>query len=119
MKLSLEWIKDYVKIPDDLEMSRLAYNLTMSTVEVENVVDLGAQFKDMVVGEIKEILPHPNADKLRLCETDIGGEVKEIVCGGINLAAGMKVAVAKPGAMVKWHGEGELVAIKNAKVRGI
>ena len=119
MKLSLDWIKDYVKIPGDMEISRLAYDLTMSTVEVEDTVDLGAQFKDMVVGEIKEILPHPNADKLRLCGTDIGGDVREIVCGGINLAAGMKVAVAKPGAMVKWHGEGDLVAIKNAKVRGV
>ncbi|MDR3164811.1 MAG: phenylalanine--tRNA ligase subunit beta [Synergistaceae bacterium] len=119
MKLSLDWIKDYVKIPDDIKISRLAYDLTMSTVEVENTVDFGAQFKEMVVGEIKEILPHPNADKLRLCETDIGGDVREIVCGGTNLAAGMKVAVAKPGAMVRWHGAGELVAIKNAKVRGI
>jgi phenylalanyl-tRNA synthetase beta chain len=119
MKLSLDWIKDYVKIPGDMEISRLAYDLTMSTVEVENFVDLGAHFKDMVVGEIKEILPHPNADKLRLCETDIGGETREIVCGGTNLAAGMKVAVAKPGATVKWHGEGELVAIKNTRVRGI
>ncbi|MDR1133436.1 MAG: phenylalanine--tRNA ligase subunit beta [Synergistaceae bacterium] len=119
MKLSLDWIKDYVKIPDSIEMSRLAYDLTMSTVEVENVADLGAQFSGMVVGEIKEILPHPNADRLRLCETDIGGETKEIVCGGTNLAAGMKVAVAKPGATVKWHGAGDPVVIKNAKVRGI
>ena len=67
MKLSLNWIKDYVKIPENMDLSRLAYDLTMSTVEVEGVHDLGKQFDGIVVGIIKEVLPHPNADKLRVC----------------------------------------------------
>ena len=67
MKVSLNWIKDYVDLPQDMDLTRLAYDLTMSTVEVEDAVDLGASFHDMVVGEIKEVLPHPNADKLRIC----------------------------------------------------
>ena len=120
MKLSLNWIKDFVKIPDDMDLKRLAYDLTMSTVEVEDAIDLGKQFDNIIVGEIKEVLPHPNADKLRICRTDIGGgEIKEIVCGGSNVAPDMKVVVACPGAMVRWHGEGELVEIKNAKLRGV
>ncbi len=119
MKLSLNWIKDYVKIPDDMDLSRLAYDLTMSCVEVEGAHDLGAQFKGIIVGEIKEVLPHPNADKLRICKTDIGSEIKDIVCGGSNLEVGMKVVVACPGSMVRWHGEGDLVEIKNAKLRGV
>ncbi len=119
MKLSLNWIKDYVKIPDTMDLSRLAYDLTMSCVEVEGVHDLAAQFNGIIVGEIKEVLPHPNADKLRICKTDIGSEVKDIVCGGSNLEVGMKVVVACPGSMVRWHGEGELVEIKNAKLRGV
>ncbi|MDR3281220.1 MAG: phenylalanine--tRNA ligase subunit beta [Synergistaceae bacterium] len=119
MKLSLNWIKDYVKLPGDLEMSRLAYDLTMSTVEVEDIVYLRDKFAGMVVGIIDEILPHPNADKLKLCRTNVGDGVREIVCGGTNLTAGMKVAVSRPGAMVRWHGAGDLVEIKNAKVRGI
>ncbi|MBR2460605.1 MAG: phenylalanine--tRNA ligase subunit beta [Clostridia bacterium] len=120
MKLSLNWIKDFVKIPDDMDLSKLAYDLTMSTVEVEGAEDLARRFDGIVVGEIKEVLPHPNADKLRICRTDIGdGEIKEIVCGGSNLEAGMKVVVACPGAMVRWHGEGEPVEIKNAKLRGV
>ena len=83
MKVSLNWIRDYVKLPEDMDLKRLAYDLTMSTVEVEDAVDLGASFHDMVVGEIKEVLPHPNADKLRICRTDIGGgDIKEIVCAG-------------------------------------
>ncbi len=120
MKLSLNWIKEYVEIPDDMDLSRLAYDLTMSTVEVEDVLELAGKFDNMVVGEVKEVLPHPNADRLKVCKTDIGNdEVRDIVCGGINLAEGMKVAVAGPGAKVRWHGEGELVEIGNAKLRGV
>ena len=119
MKVSLNWIRDYVKLPEDMDLKRLAYDLTMSTVEVEDAVDLGASFHDMVVGEIKEVLPHPNADKLRICRTDIGGDIKEIVCGGTNLRDGMKVAVALPGSFCRWHGEGEPVEIKQSKLRGV
>ena len=119
MKVSLNWIKDYVDLPVDMDLKRLAYDLTMSTVEVEDAVDLGASFHDMVVGVINTIEQHPNADKLRVCMTDIGGRVESIVCGGSNLREGMKVAVALPGAMCKWHGEGELVEIKKSKLRGV
>ena len=119
MKLSLNWIKDYVNIPDDMDLSRLSYDLTMSTVEVEGAENLADAYKNIIIGEIKEVLPHPNADKLRVCRVDIGGEVKEIVCGGSNLEPSMKVVVACPGAMVRWHGEGEPVEIKNTKLRGV
>ncbi|MCL2125373.1 MAG: phenylalanine--tRNA ligase subunit beta [Oscillospiraceae bacterium] len=119
MKVSLNWIKDYVTIPPELELSRLVTDLTMATVEVEDATELASKYENMVVGTIVEILPHPNADKLKICMTDIGGgDIRKIVCGGINMATGMKVAVARPGAMVRWHGEGDLVAIGNAKVRG-
>lgn len=120
MKLSLNWIKEYVEIPNDMDLSRLAYDLTMSTVEVEDVLDLAGKFDKMVVGVVKEVLPHPNADRLTVCKTDIGGgDVRDIVCGGTNLAEGMKVAVAQPGAKVRWHGEGELVEIGHVKLRGV
>ncbi len=120
MKLSLSWIKDYVELPEDADLKQLAYDLTMDTVEVEDVEYIGRRFDNIVVGVITAVNPHPNADKLRVCTVDIGGEEpKEIVCGGINLAVGMKVAVAVPGAMVRWHGEGEPVEIKKSKLRGV
>ena len=120
MKLSLSWIKDYVSLPDDADLKKLAYDLTMDTVEVEDVEYLGKRFENMVVGVIEAVEPHPNADKLRVCTVDIGdGEPKQIVCGGINLAVGMKVAVSVPGAIVRWHGEGEPVEIKKSKLRGV
>ena len=120
MKLSLSWIKDYVKIPEDTDLKKLAYDLTMSTVEVEDVEDLARRFDHMVVGVIEKVEAHPNADRLRVCSVDIGeGEKKDSVCGGINLEEGMRVAVACPGAVVRWHGEGEPVEIKNSKLRGV
>ena len=119
MLVSLDWIKDYVKLPDDMDLKKLAYDLTMSTVEVEDTIELARQFDGLVVGVIKAVNPHPNADKLRICTVDIGGRDKEIVCGGSNLYRGEKVVVALPGAMVKWHGEGDLVEIKESKLRGV
>ncbi|MBQ7714836.1 MAG: phenylalanine--tRNA ligase subunit beta [Clostridia bacterium] len=120
MKLSLNWIKDFVKLPADFDLKKLAYDLTMSTVEVEGMEELARRYDGIIIGFIKEVLPHPNADKLRICKVDIGGgEIKDIVCGGSNLEPGMKVVVAYPGAYVRWHGEGEPVEIKNAKLRGV
>ncbi|MDR1515614.1 MAG: phenylalanine--tRNA ligase subunit beta [Synergistaceae bacterium] len=120
MRISLDWLEDYIDLPDGVDIQKLAYDLTMSTVEVEGCEHSSEKFQNIVMGEITEVLPHPNADKLRICRTDVGcGEIKEIVCGGTNLIRGMKVAVAKPGAMVRWHGEGGLVEIKNAKLRGV
>ena len=120
MKLSLNWIKKYVPLPEDMDLNQLAYDLTMSTVEVEGTENLADQFKNIVVGVIEEVLPHPNADKLRICKTNLGGgEIQNIVCGGSNLYAGEKVAVSRPGAMVRWHGEGEPVKIGITKLRGV
>ena len=120
MKISFDWIKDYVDIPADFDVYKLFYDLTMSTVEVEGIEELGKQFDNIIVGRIEEVLPHPNADKLKICRTAISdSEIVDIVCGGTNVQAGMNVAVACPGAMVRWHGEGDKVEIKVSKVRGV
>ena len=120
MKLSLSWIKDYVEIPEDMDLKKLAYDLTMSTVEVEDAEELARRFDKMIVGVIEKIEQHPNADKLKVCKVDIGdGEIKDIVCGGSNIKEGLRVAVSQPGAIVRWHGEGEPVEIRNAKLRGV
>ena len=86
MKLSLSWIRDYVNIPEDADLKKLAYDLTMSTVEVEDVEYLAERFENMIVGVIEKIEPHPNADRLRVCKVIIGSdEIKDFVCGVINL----------------------------------
>ena len=119
MNISLNFVKRFVDLPADLSPAQIAYDLTMRTVEVEEVTSTADKFHDIVVGEIKEVKAHPNADALRICMVDCGvGELKQIVCGGSNLTAGHKVCVSKPGAVVYWHGEGEPVVIKESKLRG-
>lgn len=119
MNISLKFLQRYVDLPKDLTYDQIAYDLTMRTVEVEDVINTADKFHDIVVGEIKEVKAHPNADALRICMVDVGeGELKQIVCGGSNLTAGHKVCVAKPGSEVVWHGEGEPVLLKETKLRG-
>lgn len=120
MRVSLKWIKKYVDLPEDITNKQIAYDLTMRTVEVENVIDTSSKFHDIVVGEILEVNSHPNADLLRVCRVDIGEENSvQIVCGGSNLYVGEKVVISKPGSEVYWHGEEELVKIKETKMRGV
>ena len=119
MRVSLNLIRKYVDLPKDIDDKKIAYDMTLRTVEVENVENLKEKFHDIVVGKIIEIKAHPNADKLRICLVDIGlEEYVQIVCGGSNLYVGEKVVVSKPGAEVVWHGEGEPVKIKETKMRG-
>lgn len=120
MKLSLNWIKKYVDLPKDLTMEKLSHDMTMCTVEVEDATDLSESLGGLVVGKIITVEPHPDADKLRICTVDVGDMVPStIVCGGINLVPGQLTIVAKPGAMVRWHGVGEPVEIKPVKLRGV
>ena len=120
MNISMKFISRYVDLPSDITYDQIAYDLTMRTVEVEDVIDTSAKFHDIVVGEIKEVRAHPNADALRVCIVDVGeDDLKQIVCGGSNLTAGHRVCVAKPGSEVVWHGEGEPVKLKETKLRGV
>ncbi len=120
MLVSLNWIKKYTKLPDDLSMDQLAYDLTMRTVEVEDWYNPADRYQGVVLGEIIRIDAHPQADKLRVCYVDVAGEdLLQIVCGGTNLRVGQLVVVAVAGSMVRWHGEGEPVEIKKTKLRGV
>ncbi len=118
MYVSLNWLKDFVDIDSNLDPKVLGDLLTIKTAEVEGVLNESEKFNNMVVGHVVSLLPHPDADKLRIAKTSIGKETVQIVCGGENLKEGMYVAVALPGAKVKWHGEGELVELAKTKIRG-
>ena len=118
MRVSLNLIKKYIQLPKNVDEKKIAYDLTLRTVEVENVENLGEKLHDIVVGKLLEVNAHPNADKLRICKVDIGDKTVQIVCGGSNLYDGEMVVVALPGAEVVWHGEGEPVKIKETKMRG-
>ena len=116
MKLSYRWLQDYVDLPADAQP--VADLITAHVAEVEHVDRQADQFAQMVVGVIKEITPHPKADKLKLCRVDVGTEEVGIVCGGSNIAVDQAVIVALPGAQVRWHGQGELITLATATIRG-
>ena len=119
MRVSLNLIKKYVDLPKDLTDEQIAYDMTLRTVEVEKVEKTALKYHDIVVGKVLEVKQHPNADRLKICVTDIGqNKPVQIVCGGSNLYEGEYVVVSKPGAEVVWHGEGEPVLIKETKMRG-
>jgi len=119
MNISLNWIKQYVDLPKDVKPEELGLKLTMATVEVEDVENLAASLDNVVIGKIVKLEKHPDADRLRLAEVDISSRKVKVVCGGINLSEGMLVALALPGAKVRWHGEGEPIVLEKAKVRGV
>lgn len=121
MKISLNWLRDFVDLPKNITPQELGEKLSLHVVEVEGFEREADLFENMVVGKVVTIEKHPNADRLSVCVVDAGsaGKKLNIVCGGKNLREGMLVAVALPGANVKWHGEGDLVELKEAEVRGV
>ncbi|HCU47654.1 TPA: phenylalanine--tRNA ligase subunit beta, partial [Patescibacteria group bacterium] len=119
MYLSYKTLQELIAKSKRVSPRELAELLTMSVMEVESVKSEAEKFDNMVVGLVTEVSGHPNADKLKLAKVDIGSKKVEIVCGGVNLVEGMKVAMALPGAMVRWHGEGEFAPLESAPIRGV
>jgi len=95
MKVSLSWLKDYV--PIEMDSSDLAEALTMVGLEIESVFDRYGYLDTVYVGRIEEIAPHPNADKLHLCQVDTGQGKVSVVCGAPNAKTGMLSPIALPG----------------------
>ncbi|PIR78137.1 MAG: phenylalanine--tRNA ligase subunit beta [Candidatus Magasanikbacteria bacterium CG10_big_fil_rev_8_21_14_0_10_36_16] len=119
MKISFKWLKQYVDLSESILAEEVAARLKASTVEVEELIDLSKSFENIVVGQVKSIEKHSDADKLNVCSVFDGKENWQVVCGGSNVVKDMKVAFAKIGAKVKWHGEGDLIELSKAKIRGV
>src|SRR5882757_8985533 len=96
MKVTLNWLKQYVDFSWSLE--ELAGHLTMLGIEVEGIQKIGGDFEGVVVGEVLSSEKHPNADKLSLCRVADGKGERQIVCGAKNYKAGDKVPLILPGA---------------------
>lgn len=112
MLVSYRWLQEFVNF--DLTPDELAELLTQSGLEVEAIEFLGQGLEQIVIGQIKEILKHPNADKLSLTKVDIGDQVLEIVCGAKNIFTGAKVPIARMGVALP-NG----MQIGQAKLRGV
>ncbi len=113
MKFSLNWLGEFVELPNDT--AALADLLTLAGVEIEGVENRGANFANVVVAQITSSVQHPNADRLSVCQVDDGsGTPRQIVCGAKNYKVGDKVPLALPGAVLPND-----FKIKASKLRGV
>lgn len=118
MKISYNWLKQYIYLPESAE--EIGNVLTATGLEVESVEpfeSIKGGLKGLVVGEVLTCIKHPNADKLSVTTVHVGDKTLPIVCGAANIAAGQKVVVALPGATL-FPFKGESFAIKATKIRG-
>ncbi|SHG34673.1 phenylalanine--tRNA ligase subunit beta [Ornithinibacillus halophilus] len=114
MLVSLNWLKNYVDI-EGISPEELAEKITKTGIEVDGIEYIAEKSSNVVVGYVESCEKHPNADKLNLCQVDVGEEEKlQIICGAPNIAQGQKVAVAKPGAVLPGN-----FKIKKVKLRGV
>ena len=114
MKISLNWIKDYVNL-DGITTEEIVDKLTMSGLEVEDYVDETKKYSGIIVGLVKEVEKHPDADKLTVCTVSDGKSDLQIICGAPNVQKGQNVVLAKIGSVVP---KGEM-EIKKVKIRGV
>ncbi len=112
MKFTLSWLSTFVSI-DGLSPGQLADRLTMLGLEVEAVEELYQGLDTILTARVVQVRPHPNADRLTLCDVDTGRETVQVVCGAPNVRAGLVTAIALPGVRLPGG-----MKIRKAKVRG-
>jgi phenylalanyl-tRNA synthetase beta chain len=120
MTISYNWLSEYLPLKIDPEkLSRILTSVGLEVENLEKYESVKGGLKGLVIGEVLEAIPHPNADKLKLTKVNVGDpEPLSIVCGAPNVAAGQKVVVAPVGATI-YPIKGEPVTMKVAKIRGI
>lgn len=111
MKVTLNWLKEYVDIP--FTADELSHRLTMAGLEVDALERLGEGLDTVIVARLAEVGPHPDADRLTLCKVETGSEVIQVVCGATNHKSGDLVALAQAGTDLPGG-----MKIKKSKIRG-
>jgi len=118
MQFPESWLREFCN--PTLSTQQLADTLTMAGLEVEELQSVAPPFTKIVVGEIKEAVQHPNADRLRVCQVDVGqGTLLNIVCGAPNARVGIRVPCALVGAELPPGDDGKPFVIKVGKLRGV
>ena len=120
MKVSYNWLKDYIDIDKPVdEVSEILTNLGLEVEKVEDFESIKGSLEGIIVGEVLSCKKHPNADRLKLTNIDLGKEGKfEIVCGAPNISKGQKVPVATVGSVI-YTNSGEKIKILKSKIRGV
>jgi len=111
VKLSVQWLRELVDLPDSVD--QLCEDLTVLGLEVEEVTEVGQSYPGVVVGHVLESGRHPNADRLSVCRVSTGPEEFAVVCGAPNVRKGLKVVFARVGAVLPGD-----FKIKKSKIRG-
>ncbi|MSQ35758.1 MAG: phenylalanine--tRNA ligase subunit beta [Dehalococcoidia bacterium] len=121
MLVSLNWLREYVDLPADLDVEALAARLTMASAEVEGIRRVGDWDRALVtVGHVLAVEAHPQADRLRLVTVDYGGDApQQVVCGAPNVATGQRIAFAREGARLFDGHSGAATVLKRSKIRGV
>jgi len=114
MKISLNWVKQYIPNPEFSSYDELWKEMVNIGLDIESIESEAEKYKNFIVAEVTETAKHPNADKLTLCKVNTGNEVLSVVCGAPNVEAGQKVCLAKIGAIIPNGG----FEIKKNKIRG-
>jgi phenylalanyl-tRNA synthetase beta chain len=118
MQFSEKWLRTMVD--PTLTSAELSHLLTMSGLEVEEVEPVAPPFTHVIVGHVREVQKHPNADRLNVCQVDVGtGTLLNIVCGAPNVRTGLKVACAVAGAVLPPGADGKPFEIKVGQLRGV
>ena len=118
MQFPESWLREFCS--PSISTEELASTLTMAGLEVEDSTPAAPPFTGIVVGEIKEAVQHPNADRLRVCQVDVGqGALLNIVCGAPNARVGIKIPCATVGAVLPPGEDGKPFNIKLGKLRGV
>ena len=120
MKVSYNWLKDYLDIDKPVdEVSEILTNLGLEVEKVEDFESIKGSLEGIIVGEVLSCKKHPNADRLKLTNIDLGKKGKfEIVCGAPNISKGQKVPVATIGSTI-YTNSGEKIKISKSKIRGV
>lgn len=120
MKISRRWLQRHVDLTG-IDSKQILADLTMSTAEIECLTRFGEGLEPLVIGHVRKCTKHPDADKLSVCEVDVGkaGGVLQIVCGAPNVAAGQRVVVIQPGDTLPAAGGKGALKIKVGKIRGV
>jgi phenylalanyl-tRNA synthetase beta chain len=117
MRVPLKWLREYVEV--SLPLKEVAHRLTMAGLEVTGIERAGSDWENVVVGEVLDVRPHPDADRLRLVTVTDGASRHEVVCGAPNVALGQRIAYASLGASLIDASTGEPRKLRKAKIRGV
>ena len=104
MKFSLSWLTEHIDLLPDTSLDCISKSLTDLGLEVESIKDMSLDLENFIIAEIVNVKPHPNADRLNICDIDLGNKKVSVVCGAKNVQKNLKVVFAPIGSIIPLNG---------------